>query len=456
MDVTLGGVSGNGEGTESDFINADVENATGGAGGDTLSVTGALIPGGSTLAGAAGTDAITGGSRNDTLIGGAGADTLEGGGGTDLVSYADHSAGVNATLGGLLATAPEDQITGAEALLGGGGSDKLIGDGGPNAITGGAGDDRIQGGAAADTLRGGAGRDTLDYSERASGQPVDVSLDSLVNDGATSELDDIGSDFEIVQGGAGADKLSAAAVPGAALRGNSGNDVLFAPNGGGTLDGGAGNDQLTGGDGADVIGGGLGDDAIDGQGDKDSVSGGEGDDTIEARDGAADTIDCGADEDTALSDSIDTRKDCERGSIRTPPVVVVVSDPQPQPQPQPVVTPRIFATVTFNFAAFAAFTKFTSFKVKNVPAGATVRVSCKGPKGKKCVAKPFKKKRSGTISVKPYTKKKFPAGTKITVAITKTGAIGLVKVISVVRRKAPTSRTLCLPPGAKKPSKCTA
>jgi hypothetical protein len=361
---------------------------------------------------------------------------------------------VSATLGGLLSVTPEDQIAHAEGLLGGNGNDTLIGDGAPNAITGGAGDDLVQGGAGTDTLRGSAGRDTLDYSERAAGQPVDVSLDSQVNDGAPGEGDDIGSDFEVVQGGAGADKLSAAAVPGAALRGNSGNDVLFAPNGGGTLDGGAGNDQLTGGDGGDSIVGGLGDDTVDGQGGPDTVSSGAGDDTIEARDGVADALDCGADQDTARSDSVDSRKDCETGTIRQPPVIVVVDQPQPQPQPQPQVTPRIFATVDFEFDAFLRFTRFTLLKARDVPRGATVLATCKGPKGRKCIAKRFKKKRAGTVSIKPYLKKKFRPGTKITVTITKPGAIGRAAVFRIRALKRPVRKTLCVLPGATRPSKC--
>jgi Ca2+-binding RTX toxin-like protein len=444
---------------ENDRIQNDVEQIVGGSAGDNLSAAGA--PAGVTLDGRGGNDTLTGGAFADTLLGGAGADTFDGGGGVDVVSYADHSAAVIASLaGGHSGNATDgagDTTANVENLVGTAAGDKLTGNSAINGIQGMGGNDTVQGGAGNDVLSGGAGVDTVDYSERASGQPVTVSLDGAVNDGATGEADNIGTDFEAINGGAGADTLSAAAVPGATLNGNSGNDTLFAPNGGGKLLGGIGDDKLTGGDGADVIDAGLGDDSIDGQGGKDTVSGGAGDDTIEARDGAADAIDCGADDDTALSDSVDTRKDCEKGSIKAPPVVVVVNDPTPQPQPhaQPVVTPRIFATLTFNFSAFSTFTKFTSFKVKNVPAGATVLVSCKASKGKKCVAKPFKKKHAGTISIKPYTKKKFPAGTKITVAITRPGAIGLAKVISVVKRKAPTSKTLCLPPGAKKPSKCT-
>ncbi|HEX6583647.1 MAG TPA: hypothetical protein VF056_08570 [Thermoleophilaceae bacterium] len=45
-------------------------------------------------------------------------------------------------------------------------------------------------------------------------------------------------------------------------------------------------------------------------------------------------------------------------------------------------------------------------------------------------------------------------GAKLTIQVTKAGMIGVVKTLTIRRRKAPSVRTLCLPPGASGPSAC--
>ena len=307
----------NGSAGENDRT-ASFETAIGGSGADTLT---SAYPAGNPvrLEGGAGNDTVTGGASDDTLVGGGGSDVVNGQGGTDTALY-PVAEGVVVTLNngagkddggpGDGAAGARDSVT-AENLTGGSGPDVLVGDGGPNDLEGGGGDDTVQGGLGTDTLSGGTGRDTLSYEERASSQPVDVSVDGVVNDGAAGENDLLAPDFEVVAGGSGADHLTATAAAGVALVGNSGDDELFAPNGGGTVQGGNGNDEITGGDGEDSLDGGLGDDTIDGLGGADHVLGGGGDDSIEARDGAADDVDCGTDVDTALTDPVDASTNCE-------------------------------------------------------------------------------------------------------------------------------------------------
>lgn len=45
-------------------------------------------------------------------------------------------------------------------------------------------------------------------------------------------------------------------------------------------------------------------------------------------------------------------------------------------------------------------------------------------------------------------------GAKLTIRVTKDGMIGAVKTLTIRRRKAPSVKTLCLPPGATRPSAC--
>ena len=77
--------------------------------------------------------------------------------------------------------------------------------------------------------------------------------------------------------------------------------------------GGIGDDRVTTGGGRDVLAGGPGNDTLTGGAGVDDYFGETGDDTIEARDGAAERISCGADNDQAGNDFIDIIAECERG-----------------------------------------------------------------------------------------------------------------------------------------------
>jgi hypothetical protein len=77
--------------------------------------------------------------------------------------------------------------------------------------------------------------------------------------------------------------------------------------------GGGGNDVLAGGSGRDVLAGGPGNDTLNGGRGVDDYFGETGDDIVEARDGAAERISCGADNDLANNDFVDIIAECERG-----------------------------------------------------------------------------------------------------------------------------------------------
>jgi hypothetical protein len=83
-------------------------------------------------------------------------------------------------------------------------------------------------------------------------------------------------------------------------------------------------DRLSGTPAADTLRGGPGDDGFDGQGGDDTLDLGpgadtvndlSGDDTIEARDGAADRVDCGPGTDTGYFDAVDVVTHCEAGLL---------------------------------------------------------------------------------------------------------------------------------------------
>ncbi|MFT3788217.1 MAG: C2 family cysteine protease [Tepidisphaeraceae bacterium] len=253
--VTLFGQAGNDTLTGSANTNDSMD---GGDGNDSLVGNG----GNDTLVGLAGNDTLIGAAGNDSLLGGVGDDSIDGGDGNDVLNG---DVG-NDTLSGGAGNDTLTGLAGTDSLLGGSGNDVLNGGTENDTLDGGANDDRLDGGLGADSLAGGSGKDTIDYSTRLAASPLTISLDDAANDGASGELDNVASDFEVVLGGAGNDTIT----------GTSGND---------TLNGLAGNDSILGGDGDDSINGGAGNDQLFGEGDNDFIDGGLGNDLINGGDG---------------------------------------------------------------------------------------------------------------------------------------------------------------------------
>lgn len=299
--------SGNGNTVTCTAITSVVADA--GDQNDTLDASGlsSTIP--ATLRGGEGDDSIVGGGANDNLSGGAGNDFISGGGGDDTINGdagsddADGGAGNDILNGG----------DGNDGLSGGRGNDTVNGDGGDDFVSGDSGADVVNGGDGDDNLNnfnfvspgadadngdvysGGSGLDTIFVFAGAA--PVSVTLDDQANDGAAGEGDNVRADVESVNVGSGADTLA-------------GNDAT---------------NQLTGGGGNDTIDGGRGNDILQGQ---------DGDDTINAVDGFADVVTCGAGNDVANVDTLDTvsndcetvnRQDVGNANDDRPPTLVVTS-----------------------------------------------------------------------------------------------------------------------------------
>jgi serralysin len=139
-----------------------IENAFGGAGGDTITGNMAannlrgnggndLLYGGTgidTLEGGAGDDRLFGGNDSDDLYGGDGFDQMEGNNGRDYMyggNQADRMLGLNDN----------------DDLYGGDGSDQIFGGAGSDKNYGGAGNDTVWEGSGYDDLDGGADNDVL-------------------------------------------------------------------------------------------------------------------------------------------------------------------------------------------------------------------------------------------------------------------------------------------------------
>src|SRR5215211_3394502 len=279
---------------ESDDIETDVENLTGGTAGDNLTgssganvVSGGPGTANDTVSGAGGTDTLNGG--NGTNATPDGADTFNGGPNTDTVSYAGRTAGLTADLDGAAGDDPDGDTLGAdvENLTGGSGVDTLTGNSLANVLNGGGGSDTLAGGTStgadgADTFVGGTNGglgDTVSYDARTG--VITADIDTATGDDIDG--DTVSDDIENLLGGAGGDSLTGNAQANLLMGGRgTGND---------TLSGGGEDDALLGGtltntgpDGADTfIAGAQGSDG-------DTVSYGSRDDNVTASiGGAADT-----------------------------------------------------------------------------------------------------------------------------------------------------------------------
>ncbi|MCA1683541.1 MAG: calcium-binding protein, partial [Actinobacteria bacterium] len=254
--------------TRRDNVSTDIENVTGGNGGDTITGSGYA----NVLSGGPGGDVLDGASANDVLDGGAGADDLAGGTGADRVTYASSTSGVTVTIEGTAndgnasddnGTRRDNVKTDVEQLTGSPQSDTLTGSGTNDVIDAGAGDDTINGGSGADSLDGGAGADnfnggaqtdTATYASRTTS--VTVKLNALADDGGTADYngtrrDNVADDVENVIGGSAGDTIEGNGFSNV-LTGKAGGDIISGANGNDTLDGGAGADDLSGGGATDT------------------------------------------------------------------------------------------------------------------------------------------------------------------------------------------------------------
>lgn len=312
-------------------------------------------------------------------------------------------------------------------LLGGDGDDVIVGTDGASILDAGNGNDEITGGAGADTVLGGPGDDlvtgdgyvsaspdvidggpgydtsTSDWTNHSSGPPtppVSVTLEGVANDGRPGEGDNVtglerirfSNAVTLVAAGDPVDfeVPSNAGTVQVKLVGSPGPDKLKAAHGHDELDGGAGDDTIEGGFGNDVITGGPGRDQINAD-----ASGGcdfvvchapLGNDKIYARDGEADTIECGPGTDTAYVDAIDTTSGCETVERGSGPAPGGPGTPNPPgggaPGTTTCVVPKIpaglkLSTARTRLRKAGCATKTVKIRSRKVAKGRVVRISRK-------------------------------------------------------------------------------
>lgn len=240
-----------------------IENATSGAGNDTLtgnSVNNVLRAGG-------GNDRVNGNEGNDVIYGGTGNDTLLGGTGNDVI-YGE---------------------LGNDSMEGGIGDDIYFVNSGLDLVieASGAGTDTVRTGLTNYTL--GANVENLVFTSTLNSTGTGNALNNVItgNTGADSLFGLDGFDF--LNGGAGNDSLvggiGADSIYGGndidQVFGDAGNDLLYGGTGNDSLYGGDNSDQLDGGEGDDVLTGGIGNDVLIGRAGNDVLVGGDGSDRMQ-------------------------------------------------------------------------------------------------------------------------------------------------------------------------------
>jgi Ca2+-binding RTX toxin-like protein len=262
--------------------------------------------------GCAGDDTIYGTLGKDTIFGSSDNDTIYG---YNLADYLDGGTGDDSIYGG----------ADADTIFGGDGNDMIEGQTGNDSIYGGRdndrlfgidGDDTLDGQQGVDTLDGGGGNDT--FLARRDEAEFDVlnggaGADLLVNtapaglvlngfDGPNNALESVlGNSMPILGNNLannldfryGATTSFVQLVNVSFVSGEAGGDTIRGSNIGETLFGGDGADTIYGNGGADIIDGGTGNDVLFGGSEADVVTGGTGDDNIDGGTGN-DTLSGGA------------------------------------------------------------------------------------------------------------------------------------------------------------------
>jgi hypothetical protein len=240
------------------------------------------------------------------------------------------------------------------------------------------------------------------------------------------------------------------------IEGGGGGDRIRGGLGPNTLRGEGGNDNLEGRGGSDVLDGGDGHDSLDGLGGSDILRGGLGFDSIYALDGVADDVDCGADDDVATTDSVDTRVNCDPapapasgsggGESTTTNTTTTVTVFGPT---------RLVFDLGYVYSATRRATTLSEVSLEVEP-GARLKATCRTPKGKRCerTRDVTKAAASGTVRLRGFERKPLPVGSMLQIRATKPNMVGAVKTVTIRKRKAPSVKTLCLPPGATRPAAC--
>lgn len=129
------------------------------------------------------------------------------------------------------------------------------------------------------------------------------------------------------------------------------------------------------------------------------------------------------------------------------------ADASASPGSTPSPLPRLRAQVLAKWRSVRGHTLVVSMVVKRLPAGAAIEVRCAGD-GCPIRQRSLRPKGTSADLGALFRKARLEPRTTIEIRITAAGMIGEVVRQTMRRDKAPSSTTLCLPPGASRPQRC--
>ena len=115
------------------------------------------------------------------------------------------------------------------------------------------------------------------------------------------------------------------------------------------------------------------------------------------------------------------------------------------------------AGITFTFRFFRSFTRFTSFNVVRARRGMRIQLRCRGrgcPRGLRRRTT-IRVRRSGTVRlIRRFGRARLRPRAVVEIRLIQPGRIGRVFTLTIRSNRAPRQRSLCLRPGASRPTRC--
>jgi hypothetical protein len=119
---------------------------------------------------------------------------------------------------------------------------------------------------------------------------------------------------------------------------------------------------------------------------------------------------------------------------------------------RPPAPPVVDARIQFNFGSVGSKTRFFQLAARDIPAGGSVEFRCSGQGCKKKKAT-IKNKRK--IDLRPRLKRLVGPRVTIEVRVLAPGLTGFVRRFTLRPGHKTRQRELCLPPGKRKPVRCS-
>jgi hypothetical protein len=97
--------------------------------------------------------------------------------------------------------------------------------------------------------------------------------------------------------------------------------------------------------------------------------------------------------------------------------------------------PPIDVSLVYFMNAKQRYTRFATLSVKNVPAGATITVACRGgcPRERQTITAT----KSGTVALKTWLRKRLKTGATLTITVNRAGMAGMTKTLTMRAERRP-------------------